>query len=124
MLSIRNKEEDEGKWEFGMGIVCTKLSNCRVADPPCMIKIEDEKIQFILLILSKKVYLLRIHSLIFFPDGYAIVQPAGYRGSAPSGRSAALTPCSNAAERHLGCDIADNHVGPRDGQAAGRHAHS
>jgi len=39
-----------------MGIVCTKLSNCRVADPPCMIKIEDEKIQFILLILSDKKY--------------------------------------------------------------------
>ena len=30
--------------EVGMGIVCTKLSNCRVADPPCMIKIEDERI--------------------------------------------------------------------------------
>ena len=27
-----------------MGNVCTKLSNCQVVDPTCMIKIEDERI--------------------------------------------------------------------------------
>jgi hypothetical protein len=27
-----------------MGIVCTKLSNRQVADPTCMLKIEDERI--------------------------------------------------------------------------------
>ncbi len=32
-----------GNSEVGMGIVCNKLSNCWVADPPCMIKIEDER---------------------------------------------------------------------------------